>query len=303
MICSIPEVGCSSRILSIRRAAATTSSMVRQPSFWTSAASGRSRAPRKASTVCLSAASSSSECKHLASFSASPASSIISFEPLLSCFREAHVSSRTEPAPKRDSSDLAASQVASSSRPARMLEPVAPVSSWHQVILALSVLTSPSWNPCSNSANQSDSTCCLWSYFPMWLTMEFIVGILLYDSDSKFFLFLFRTAFYFFFFNFLFRTAFYFLIFNILFRTAFQFLLFSLLFFSELLFTFYFLELLYFFSFTYVLFLVSTRTSNPPPLPPFVSEALFYLCRGTNIYNSFGVCPNFKTRTTAFYTF
>ena len=46
-----------------------------------------------------------------------------------------------------------------------------------------------------------------------------------------------------------------------------------------LLFTFYFLELLftfssqsYFllftFSFTYVLFLVSTRTSNPPPLPP-----------------------------------
>ena len=34
-----------------------------------------------------------------------------------------------------------------------------------------------------------------------------------------------------------------------------------------------------------------------------VSEALFCLCRGTNIYNSFGVCPNFKTRTTAFYTF
>ena len=178
MICSIPEVGRSSRILSIRRAAATTSSMVRQPSFWTSAASGRLRAPRKASTACLSAASSSRGCRRLASFSASPASSIISFEPLFSCFSEAQASSRTEPAPKRDNNvSLAASQVASSSRPARMLLPVAPISSWHQVIFALSVLTSPSWNLCSNSANQSDSTCCLWSYFPMWLTMEFIVGI------------------------------------------------------------------------------------------------------------------------------
>ena len=260
MICSIPEVGRSSRILSIRRGAATTS-MVRQPSFWTSAASGRSRAPIKASTACLSAASSSRGCRRLASFSASPASSIISFEPLLSCFKEAHASSRTEPAPKRDSSvSLAASQVASSSRPARMLEPVAPISSWHQVILALSVLTSPSWNLCSSSANQSDSTCCLWSYFPMWLTMEFIVGVCFMTLI---------VSFSFFFFTFLFRAAFYFLLF--LFRTA-----------------FYFLELLYFFSFTYVLFLVSTRTSNPPPLPPFVSEALFCLCRGTNIYNFWG---------------
>ena len=127
MICSIPEVGRSSRILSIRRTAPTTSSMVRQSSFWTSAASGRSRAPRKASTACLSAASSSRGCRRLASFSASPASSIISFEPLMSYFKEAHASSRTEQAPKRDSSvSLAASKVASSSRPARMLEPVAP---------------------------------------------------------------------------------------------------------------------------------------------------------------------------------
>ena len=85
--------------------------------------------------------------------------------------------------------------------------------------------------------------------------------------------------------------------FFLFFRTAFYFLL------SELLFrTFYFLEL-YFFSFTYVLFLVSTRTSNPPHLPPFVRGALFFLCRGTNIYNFFGVRPNFKTRTTALYTF
>ena len=65
-------------------------------------------------------------------------------------------------------------------------------------------------------------------------------------------------------------------------------------FFLELLFTFYFLELLYFFSFTYVLFLVSTRTSNPPHLPPFVSEALFCLCRGTNIYNSFWGASEFQ---------
>ena len=176
MSCSIPEVGRSSRILSICRAAVTTSSMVRQPSFWTSAASGRSRALRKASTACLSAASSSRGCRRLTSFSASPASSIISFEPLFICFSEAQTSSRTEPAPKRDSNvSLAASQVASSSRPVRMLLPVAPISSWHQVILALSVLISPSWNLCSSSASQSDSTCCLWSYFPMWLTMKFIV--------------------------------------------------------------------------------------------------------------------------------
>ena len=176
MTCSILESGRSSRILSIRRAAATTSSMVWHPSFWTSATSERSRAPRKASIAYLSAASSSRGCRHLASFSTSPASSTISFEPLLSCLSAAQASSRTEPMPRRDSSVfLAVSQDASSSRLARMLDPVAPISSWHQVILALSVLTSPNWNLCSSSANQSDSTCCLWSYFPMWLTMEFIM--------------------------------------------------------------------------------------------------------------------------------
>ena len=68
-------------------------------------------------------------------------------------------------------------------------------------------------------------------------------------------------------------------------------------------FSFYFLFYYFFLFFTYVLFLVFTRTSNPPHLPPFVSEALFCLCRGTNIYNSLGVRPNFKTRTTALYTF
>ena len=71
-------------------------------------------------------------------------------------------------------------------------------------------------------------------------------------------------------------------------------------FFLELLFTFYFLELLYFFSFTYVLFLVSTRTSNPLPLPPFVSEALFCLCRGTNIYNFLG-CVRISRHITRLY--
>ena len=55
----------------------------------------------------------------------------------------------------------------------------------------------------------------------MWLTMEFIVGILLYDSDSKFFFLELLFAFYFFFlellftFYFFFRTAFYFLLFRI----------------------------------------------------------------------------------------
>ena len=40
---------------------------------------------------------------------------------------------------------------------------------------------------------------------------------------------------------------------------------------------YYFLELLFAFSFTYVLFLVSTRTSNPPPLPPMLVR-LFSVC-------------------------
>ena len=86
---------------------------------------------------------------------------------------------------------------------------------------------------------------------------------LLYDSDSKFFLFLLELRF-------------------------------TFIFIFKLLFTFYFLELLYFFSFTYVLLLVSTRTSNPPPWPPFVSEALFRLCRGTNICNSFRGVSEFQ---------
>ena len=151
--------------------------MVRPPNFCTSAANGRSRASRNASTACLSAASSSRGCKHLASFSASPANSIISFEPLFNCLSEAQASSLTEPAPKRDSSvSLAASQVAPSSKLARILLPVAPISSWHQVILALSASTCPNWNRCS-SASQSDSSCCLWSYFHIKLTIEFILKI------------------------------------------------------------------------------------------------------------------------------
>ena len=130
MICSILESGCSPRILSIRRAAATTSSMVRHLSFWTSAARERLIAPRKASIAWRSAASSSRGCRRLASFSASPASSTISLEPLFSCLRAAQASSLMEPTPRRDSSvSLATSQNVSSSRPARMLDPVAPISS------------------------------------------------------------------------------------------------------------------------------------------------------------------------------
>ena len=40
---------------------------------------------------------------------------------------------------------------------------------------------------------------------------------------------------------------------------------------------FYFLELIFTFSLTYVFFLVSTRTSNPPPLPPLLVR-LFSVC-------------------------
>ena len=113
----------------------------------------------------------------MASFSASPASSIISLVPLVRCLRAAHASSLTEPAPNRESSvSFAASQVVSASSPARMLLPVAPIKSWHQAILALSASTSPSWNLCSNSYNQSDNSCCLWSYLVIALIMEFILA-------------------------------------------------------------------------------------------------------------------------------
>ena len=67
---------------------------------------------------------------------------------------------------------------------------------------------------------------------------------MLYDSDGKLFTLLLFTAFYFL----LFRIAFYF-----------------------------------FFSFTYVLFLVSTRTSNPPPLPPLLVR-LFSVCAVVPIF-------------------
>ena len=40
---------------------------------------------------------------------------------------------------------------------------------------------------------------------------------------------------------------------------------------------FYFLELLFTFSLTYVFFIVSTRTSNPSPLPPLL-VSLFSVC-------------------------
>ena len=62
------------------------------------------------------------------------------------CFLSAaQASSLTEPMPRRVSrASFASSQAASSSKLERMLEPVAPMKSWHQVILLVSSPTSPS---------------------------------------------------------------------------------------------------------------------------------------------------------------
>ena len=121
---------CSSRIFSILLVAATTSSMVRCPNFWTSAARVRSNAPKKASTAWRSTASSSRGWSLLASFSSSPVSSTMSLEPFFKFLRAAQASSLTEPMPRRVSNtSLASSQVASSSKLERMLEPVAPMRS------------------------------------------------------------------------------------------------------------------------------------------------------------------------------
>ena len=131
---------------SIRRAAATTSSIVRWPSFSTSAARVLSKAPQKVSTACHSEASSPLGWSLLANFSASPASSTMSLAPFLRFFSAAQASSLTDPIPKQvRRASLASSQVAASSRLERMPDPVAPLRSWHHMILLVSSLTSPSW--------------------------------------------------------------------------------------------------------------------------------------------------------------
>ena len=127
---SAAGVGCSWRIFSILLASATTPSICVWPSFRTSAAKERSRAPKKASTACRSTASLSWGCSLFANFSASPANSIISFVPLVRFLRATHASSLTDPAPKRDNRvSLAMFHVVSSSKPAKMLFPVAPMRS------------------------------------------------------------------------------------------------------------------------------------------------------------------------------
>ena len=45
-----------------------------------------------------------------------------------------------------------------------------------------------------------------------------------------------------------------------------------------------------------------TRTSNPLLVPPFVRQALFFLCRGTNIYNFWGA-PEFQGTYHGFFIF
>ena len=135
-----------------------------------------SNAPKKVSTAWRSAASLSRGWSLLASFSTSPASSTMSLEPFFKFLRVAQASSLTESMPRRVSNaSLASSQLASSSKLERMLEPVVPMRSSHQVILFMSSPTSPSWNRWSSSANQSDKTCWRWSYFGIAFPMEFIL--------------------------------------------------------------------------------------------------------------------------------
>ena len=115
--CSILVSVCSSSVFSVRRAAATTSSIVLCPNFWTSVAKVCCRAPKKASTACRSEASSSRGWSLLASFSASPASSTMSLEPFFRFLSAAQALSLTDPMPRRVSrASFASSQVAYSSK-------------------------------------------------------------------------------------------------------------------------------------------------------------------------------------------
>ena len=105
----------------------------------------QSRAPRKVSTAWRSEASSFRGWSLLASFSASPASSTMSFVSFLRFLSAAQAFSLTEPMPRRVSrASYASPQVASSFKLERMLEPIVPMRSWHQVILLVSSPTSPS---------------------------------------------------------------------------------------------------------------------------------------------------------------
>ena len=81
----------------------------------------------------------------MASFSVPPASSTMSLDPFFRFLSAAQASSLTDLMPRQVSrASFASSQVASSSKLERMLEPVAPMRSWHQVILLVSYPTSPS---------------------------------------------------------------------------------------------------------------------------------------------------------------
>ena len=81
----------------------------------------------------------------LGEFFASPASSTMSLDPFLKFLSAAQASSLTDPTSRRVSrASFASSQVASLSKLERMPEPVAPMRSWHQVILWVSSPTSPS---------------------------------------------------------------------------------------------------------------------------------------------------------------
>ena len=82
----------------------------------------------------------------MANFSASPVSSTMSLAPYLSFFRVAQASSLTDPMPKQVRRvSLASSQVVALSKLEGMPDLVAPMRSWHHVILFVSSPTSPSW--------------------------------------------------------------------------------------------------------------------------------------------------------------
>ena len=69
----------------------------------------------------------------------------MSLDPFFKFLSAAQDLSLSDPMPRRVSrASFASSQVASSFKLERMLEPVAPMRSWHQVILLVSSPTSPS---------------------------------------------------------------------------------------------------------------------------------------------------------------
>ena len=149
-----------------------------------------------------------------------------------------------------------------------MLLPVAPINSWHQVFLALSVSTCPNCKSLFQLCEPVRQYMLSVVVLPHQIYNRIHIEDFCLNSDSKS-----RNL--------------------LLFFVSFYCFLFSV-----------FLEFIFFFFFpTYVFFPSVYSDQQSTAFATIVSEARFRLCRGTYISTLFGVCPTFRSLTTAIIIF